>query len=577
MRPLLAVACVSAVVAAASAETPTSSVPSAFVVSNGNSFLKQRGLRSSLPAGRRVNLPEETAAPLDLEEERGRRFSVGSDEWNEDAARFAAEEDEGLLPESDVTAGDLALAAATVGVAFSVLAASAAPALAAGDIDAPANFNERPDINFFAPFQFIWGLYVDLNSGVIGLIDSGLSIVLPGGAAVGIAIALYTLLIRALLLPVSRKSVRTAQMMTLMQPLIDQVRVKAAGDNEEFQRQTQRVYKKYDIDPSSTLVPLVVQSPVLIGLYRGILQLQEGNPHLRMPFLFLPNLVGPNEGKIGLDLSWAFPFVDGQPPVGWSAFVGFLTLPILLFVAQFVSALRLGKRIDGGEMDNNAKILAGFSSGLLSFFALSTPPAISIYWLVSNLTQSALTYFLKEQTMKDYPKLVRLATQKRLEKEDEEYFRKTGKKRERSTEKTEATLEPEKAVDPRELLMKIKSRIDTDEDEEEEEREDPVEAAVRRRRALSEAAAASDEELSREERKARLRAELKAEEAAKIREAQMEAQRRQLETEAGEAVTSGVEAERDLATVARTAEVSEVKKKKKKKRKNRGPKRGGGI
>jgi YidC/Oxa1 family membrane protein insertase len=82
-------------------------------------------------------------------------------------------------------------------------------------------------------------------------------------------------------------------------------------------------------------LPALVQIPVFIALYRSFQNLAQDQV-LEEPFLWLPNLEGPVYGSRSSD--WLFTnWHDYTPSLGWHDTLAFLSIPLLLYIAQTIS------------------------------------------------------------------------------------------------------------------------------------------------------------------------------------------------------------------------------------------------
>ena len=90
--------------------------------------------------------------------------------------------------------------------------------------------------------------------------------VIPGGD-VGLAVVIVTLLVKIILLPVSLAAVRTQRVMKEMEPKLKEVRERFKGDREKQAKETLALYKEHHIHPFASIGTILIQIPVLIGLY----------------------------------------------------------------------------------------------------------------------------------------------------------------------------------------------------------------------------------------------------------------------------------------------------------------------
>ncbi len=86
----------------------------------------------------------------------------------------------------------------------------------------------------------------------------------------GVTLIIFTLLIKLLLLPLSFKQQKSAVNMRKVQPLITELQEKYKNDKEKLSAETMALYKKHNANPLSGCLPLLLQFPILIGLYQVI-------------------------------------------------------------------------------------------------------------------------------------------------------------------------------------------------------------------------------------------------------------------------------------------------------------------
>lgn len=108
-------------------------------------------------------------------------------------------------------------------------------------------------------FQTI--IYKPLYNGFVLLLS-----VLPG-ADVGLAIVVLTIAVRTLLLPLTHRAVSSQAKMRKIEPELKEIREKHAKDRQEQARKTMELYKKHGINPFSSCLSLLIQLPVIIGLF----------------------------------------------------------------------------------------------------------------------------------------------------------------------------------------------------------------------------------------------------------------------------------------------------------------------
>lgn len=83
----------------------------------------------------------------------------------------------------------------------------------------------------------------------------------------GIAIILFTVFIKALLLPLDIKQKKSMAKTQKIQPLLMEIQKKYANDKEKLNQETMKVYQKYGINPMGGCLPMLIQFPIIIALY----------------------------------------------------------------------------------------------------------------------------------------------------------------------------------------------------------------------------------------------------------------------------------------------------------------------
>ncbi len=86
----------------------------------------------------------------------------------------------------------------------------------------------------------------------------------------GFAIIIFTILIKLILMPLAIKSQKAMRKQQKLQPFMAELNKKYANDKEKLQAETMKLYKENNISMTGGCLPLLIQFPILIGLYRVI-------------------------------------------------------------------------------------------------------------------------------------------------------------------------------------------------------------------------------------------------------------------------------------------------------------------
>ena len=86
----------------------------------------------------------------------------------------------------------------------------------------------------------------------------------------GLAIILFTVLVRLLMWPLIKKQLHQAKAMRELQPELKRIKLAAKGDKQKESTMMMELYKEREINPFSSIGLLIVQIPIFLGLYSGL-------------------------------------------------------------------------------------------------------------------------------------------------------------------------------------------------------------------------------------------------------------------------------------------------------------------
>ncbi len=191
-------------------------------------------------------------------------------------------------------------------------------------------------------------------------------------AGLGGAVILLTLLIKIALFPLNRKSIKSQKALSKLQPKLKKLQKKYKDDKEKLGREIMALYKKAGVNPFSSLLLLVVQTPILIMLYRV--------------FREAPKREGINPYFLTLNLSTSNTFL---------AIGGALFFFIQMKFTTPKSNPGDKKGTDFQEMFQ--KQMQYFFPVFIFFILLKVPSAIALYLVVSGLLSILENYIIKNE------------------------------------------------------------------------------------------------------------------------------------------------------------------------------------
>jgi len=124
----------------------------------------------------------------------------------------------------------------------------------------------------------------------------------------GIAIIVFTIVLKTLMLPMTVKSIRSTAAMQELQPKIKDIQKKYGKDRARVQTETMALYNQYRINPVAGCLPMVLQIPIFMGLYFAIRTISKSGD--AGGFLWLDDLAQPDPYHILPIMAGVFQFVQ---------------------------------------------------------------------------------------------------------------------------------------------------------------------------------------------------------------------------------------------------------------------------
>jgi len=213
----------------------------------------------------------------------------------------------------------------------------------------------------------------------------------------GIAVIVLTILIKIILYPLGARGVKSQRTLSDLQPKIKEIQERFKNDKEKQARETMELYKKEKINPFSGCLPLLVQLPILIALYRVFWRGFSQN-QLSFLYSFVPNPGQIDTTFLGMtDLTQsAVAKVNGVSHLVW------LNIAIIIGagIAQFFQTKMLTPKQKLAKKDPS-DFSQAMQKQMIYFFPIFTvfilwrlPAAVALYWLVVSLFSIVQQYFI---------------------------------------------------------------------------------------------------------------------------------------------------------------------------------------
>ncbi len=225
----------------------------------------------------------------------------------------------------------------------------------------------------------------------------------------GLAIIIFTVVVRLLMWPLLKKQLRQVKVMREIQPELKRIKKAANGNRQQESLMMMELYKERGINPFGSIGLLVLQIPILIALYSGLRRVLT-DPHQLVSFAYpvlqhLPwlkelahNIHQFNSHFLGMDLTRA-----ALGPRGF--YLPAMIIVVASAIVQFYQSKQLApntadkkslrqilKEAGSGKQADQSEINAATARStrfllpiMILFFTVNLASALALYWLVGGI------------------------------------------------------------------------------------------------------------------------------------------------------------------------------------------------
>ncbi len=189
----------------------------------------------------------------------------------------------------------------------------------------------------------------------------------------GLAIIFLTIAIKAILWPLSQKSIKAQKSLQDLQPKINAVKEQYKDDKQKQGQAMMQLYKDHKINPFSSCLPLLIQLPFLIAVFQVFSDGLNNKLSLVYPFIEKPEVIN----------TMAFGFLDLSKPN--------IYLAVLAGLAQFWQAKMMitkkaAVKAEGSKDEDMAAIMNKqmlyMMPALTVFIGWTLPGGLTMYWFI---------------------------------------------------------------------------------------------------------------------------------------------------------------------------------------------------
>ncbi len=221
------------------------------------------------------------------------------------------------------------------------------------------------------------GQFIDAIAEFFSIVLSYIYGVIPN---FGISIILLTLMVKLITFPLNNKQIQSAKKMQELQPEIKKIQAKYKNDKEKQNKAVTEFMQENKVNPLAGCLPLLIQFPILIGIFRLLSQpdrfivprIEAFNPYL-VPSLEFLNMLHIEKFEVANLLN--------------PSALLFYMFPIIAGITTYIYQKQT-------MADNSQKMLLYMMPAMITFFSFSFPAGLVLYWILNNLYSMGQHYLI---------------------------------------------------------------------------------------------------------------------------------------------------------------------------------------
>lgn len=176
----------------------------------------------------------------------------------------------------------------------------------------------------------------------------------------GLAIVLMTIIIKLIMYPLTQKQIQSTKAMMEIQPKMKALQEKYKDDKQRLNMELANLYKSEGVNPLAGCLPLLIQMPIMIGIFYGIRYYDyAAHPEIVTSFLWLADISQKDTTYV---------------------------LPVLSALTTFIQTKQTMPTNGGGAQN---KMMMYFMPLFIGYISIDFPAGLVLYWVVMNIMQIA--------------------------------------------------------------------------------------------------------------------------------------------------------------------------------------------
>lgn len=182
----------------------------------------------------------------------------------------------------------------------------------------------------------------------------------------GLAIIIMTVLVKLILYPLTKKQIESTKAMMEIQPKMKALQERYKDDKQRLNMELANLYKSEGVNPLAGCLPLLIQMPIMIGIFYGIRDFSYVGP---ASFMWMENISNPDPTYV---------------------------LPVLSALTTYIASKQTMPAGGGAQ----SQMMMYFMPLFIGYISLSFPAGLVLYWVVMNIMQIGQQYAMNREAGK---------------------------------------------------------------------------------------------------------------------------------------------------------------------------------
>lgn len=205
--------------------------------------------------------------------------------------------------------------------------------------------------SIFAPIENLLHFVIELLYSITEQLGFG---------SYGLAIILLTIIIKMILYPLTAKQIKSMKAMQELQPKLKKLQDKYKDNPQMMQQKLATLYKDAGVNPIAGCLPMLIQMPILMGMYYALFNFDYGGAE--PSFLWLPSLSQTDPTYV---------------------------LPVLSALTTFLQS-----KMSMTEVNSQSRVIMIVMPLFIGWISLNFPSGLVLYWVTMNIVQIAQQWWL---------------------------------------------------------------------------------------------------------------------------------------------------------------------------------------